>query len=155
MMKQIFLIADDFTREKKMKEHIKVGKCMKTDVHSRERILTDLEEQLVVEALKLPNKTHPDTPIGDEGKNRILRQVDPLEEVKGVFRNEEIGCTHMEIAQMYDLVDFNSASKLTGNKFVFLKNEAAQLELALSSWVMNKVARKGFTAVLPPELARQ
>jgi seryl-tRNA synthetase len=37
-------------------------------------------------------------------------------------------------------LDFENASKLTGNKFVFLKNEAALLEMALCSWALNFVA---------------
>ena len=36
-----------------------------------------------------------------------------------------------------------------------MKNEAAMLELALSNWVLNKVARKGFEAITTPDLARQ
>lgn len=50
------------------------------------------------------------------------------------------GMTHIEIAKKFDLLDFNSASKLTGNKFVFIKSQLAILELALCNWVLNKVA---------------
>lgn len=63
--------------------------------------------------------------------------------------------THIEIAEKFDLLDFNNASKLTGNKFVFMKNEAAILELALCNWALSKVAKKGFTPVTTPDLARQ
>ena len=63
--------------------------------------------------------------------------------------------THIEIAETFDLIDFQNASKLTGNKFVFLKNEAAMLELALCNWALNLVSKKGFTAVTTPDLARQ
>jgi len=38
---------------------------------------------------------------------------------------------------------------------VFLKNEAAILEMALSNWVLNKVAKKGFEPIMTPDLARQ
>lgn len=51
-------------------------------------------------------------------------------------------------------MDFINASKLTGNKFVFFKNEAAQLELALCNWAFNLVAKKGYTPVTTPDLAR-
>jgi len=56
---------------------------------------------------------------------------------------------------MFDLMDFANASKLTGSKFVFLKNEAAMLELALVNWAMTKVAKKGFTPFTTPDIARQ
>ena len=63
--------------------------------------------------------------------------------------------SHLEIAQKFDLLDFGAASKLTGSKFVFLKNEAAMMELALCNWAMTLVARKGFTAISTPDIARQ
>ena len=51
-------------------------------------------------------------------------------------------------------MDFQNASKLTGNKFVIYKNEAALLELAICNWALNLVAKKGYTVVSPPDLAR-
>ena len=72
-----------------------------------------------------------------------------------LHRNKSLdNLTHIEIADRFDLLDFANASKLTGNKFVFLKNEAALLEMALCNWAMNLVVKKGFTPVLTPDLAR-
>ena len=65
------------------------------------------------------------------------------------------GDTHLEIAKNFDLLDFQNAAKITGNKFVFLKNEAALLELALTNWVVNLVTKKGYEPVLTPDLARK
>ena len=56
---------------------------------------------------------------------------------------------------MFDLVDFANAAKLTGSKFVFLKNEAAILELALCNYAMNKVMKRGYTPIMPPDIVRQ
>jgi seryl-tRNA synthetase len=52
-------------------------------------------------------------------------------------------------------LDFHNASKLTGSKFVMLKNEAAMLELALTNWALQKVAARGFTAMTTPDIARE
>jgi len=103
----------------------------------------------VEQALKLPNKTHYDSPVGDESKNiEVATGGPPIDHSKEVF-------SHLEIAQKFDLLDFGAASKLTGSKFVFLKNEAAMLELALCNWALNLVAKKGFTAISTPDIARQ
>ncbi len=100
--------------------------------------------------MKLPNKTHPDSPIGSEHNNKVVRTNS--EEHK--LRNKKMR-SHLEIGEMFDLYDFNSASKLTGNKFVFMKNEAALLELALINYALNLVAKKpGFTPVTTPDFAR-
>lgn len=96
----------------------------------------------------MPNKTHPDSPVGGESDNKVLRMNS--EEFKS--KNKR---SHLEIGEMFDLFDFNSASKITGNKFVFLKNEAAILELALINYAMNFVTKKpGFTAITTPDIAR-
>jgi len=80
-----------------------------------------------------------------------LREVQSENSLK---KNTKLDYTHIEIADRFDLLDFNNASKLTGNKFVFFKNEAAILELALCNWALNFVAKKGFTPVTTPDLAR-
>ena len=46
---------------------------MKKDLSKREKLIEEIENQLVLEALKLPNKTHFDSPIGDESKNRVIK----------------------------------------------------------------------------------
>ena len=56
---------------------------------------------------------------------------------------------------MFDLVDFANASKLTGSKFVFLKNEAAILELALCNYAMHKLMKRGYTPITTPDIVRQ
>lgn len=49
-----------------MEQHTKVGKSYKKQVQDRENLIDELEAQLVQEALKLPNKTHIDSPVGGE-----------------------------------------------------------------------------------------
>jgi len=97
--------------------------------------------------MKLPNKTHPDSPVGPEDNNRIVKMV-------GEKPKNFKARGHLQIAEDFDLLDFQSASKITANKFVFLKNEAAILELALINWAFNLVAKKGFTPISTPDLAR-
>ena len=97
----------------------------------------------------MPNKTHMDSPVGDESKNRLVKEGGPE-----IVSREKTEFSHLEIGQKFDLLDFASASKLTGNKFVFLKNEAALLEMALCNWAMNLVAKKGYTPVSTPDIAR-
>eukprot|EP00354_Favella_ehrenbergii_P011597 CAMPEP_0170467896 /NCGR_PEP_ID=MMETSP0123-20130129/11293_1 /TAXON_ID=182087 /ORGANISM="Favella ehrenbergii, Strain Fehren 1" /LENGTH=396 /DNA_ID=CAMNT_0010734357 /DNA_START=194 /DNA_END=1384 /DNA_ORIENTATION=- len=148
LTKQIVTIEDDRVREDKLSQHTKVGKTYKKQVQDREQILDTLEHELVEQALKLPNKTHHDSPVGDETKNKVVRKGGPA-----ILQTQKAEMGHLEIAKEFDLLDFASASKLTGNKFVFLKNEAALLEMALCNWAMNLVASKGYTAISTPDIA--
>jgi len=69
LIKQILLIEQQKQREKKLEEHAAVGKDYKKDIAQREAELDEVEKQLVKEALRLPNKTHPDSPVGGENEN--------------------------------------------------------------------------------------
>eukprot|EP00347_Sterkiella_histriomuscorum_P002811 403366713 len=146
-LKAILVMGDEEKKEKLMESHHKIGKSFKTDLQNYEKDLDNIELQLITEALKLPNKTHPDSPVGTELNNKVIRQNS--EKYKGLHKK-----SHLEIGEQFDLFDFQNASKLTGNKFVFLKNEAAILELALINYAINKVGKKGFTPVTTPDFAR-
>jgi seryl-tRNA synthetase len=98
--------------------------------------------------MKLPNKTHFDSPVGSEENNLVVATGGPP-------INKAVNTDHLTIGHMFDLFDFANASKLTGSKFVFLKNEAAMLELALCSYAMTKVVKRGFTPFTTPDIARQ
>jgi seryl-tRNA synthetase len=50
--------------------------------------------------------------------------------------------------------NFEAGSRVAGNNFVFFRNEAALMELALVQWVMGKAAARGFTPVLTPDVVR-
>jgi len=52
------------------------------------------------------------------------------------------------------LIDLESAAKVSGQKFYYLKNAAALLEVALINWSLNHVVSKGFTPLSTPDLAR-
>ena len=98
LIKQVVTIEDDVKRLKKLEEHNSVAKCMKNDIQEREKKLSSLETDLVSEALKLPNKTHLDSPIGGEDSNKLVKEV---EAKKGIKQNVRLskGLTHIEIAE--------------------------------------------------------
>jgi seryl-tRNA synthetase len=110
--------------------------------------LDSIEGELMRETLKLPNKTHPLTPIGDESKSEILF-------TKGKPPTFSFSPkSHLEIGESLDLFDFDNGAKLTGAKFMFMKNQAALLELALINFGMSKAIKKGFTPILTPDVTQ-
>lgn len=78
----------------------------------------------------------------------LRKEVGSKREFDFEFRN------HVEVAESLDLVDFESAAVVSGNKFYYLRNEAALLELALINWAFSKVLAKGFTPIMTPDLVR-
>ena len=141
-------MEDDHKREQKLKQHSKVGKTFKVQVHERESLIASVEQELVEQALRLPNKTHVDSPIGGEEKNVIVATGGPE-----IDRSNTT--SHLDVGAKFDILDFGSASKLSGSKFVFMRNEAALLEMALCNWALNFVAKKGYTPLTTPDIAKQ
>ena len=54
-----------------------------------------------------------------------------------------------------DLIDFEGGARVTGQKFYYLKNQAAFLELALAQYALRLLQEDGFTIFLTPDLARK
>jgi len=61
----------------------------------------------------------------------------------------------MGLSELLGLIDFHSARKVSGQKFVYLRNGLALLEMALIHWTMHEAVKKGWTPVLPPDLVRE
>jgi seryl-tRNA synthetase len=110
-------------------------------------------ERLAAEASaihnSMPNLTHPDSPIGGEDASREVRRgqldVRPMK-----FPVQD----HVALAEQHNLIDFEGGARIAGHGFYFLKNEAALLELALQQYVIQLLAREGFTPMITPDLAR-
>jgi len=127
---------------------VKDQKKHNQDITKFQDELAIIEEKLMTEALKIPNQTHPDSPIGDESKANVLKTVG----IKPEFDFEPMD--HLEIGKKYDLFDFENAAKITDSKFVLLKNEAALLEQALINYGIDKIVKKGFTFMTTPDICK-
>lgn len=135
-------------KEKLLKRHHKIGTTFKNDLKKYTEDLNSIEDQLMTEAMKLPNKTSFDSPIGDESKNEVLY----VKGEKPTFDFEPKD--HLELSKIHDLFDFDNAAKLTGSKNVFLKNQAALLELALVNFGVSKALKHGFSPILTPDMVK-
>eukprot|EP00180_Rhodochaete_pulchella_P001469 Plantae.Rhodophyta-Rhodochaete_pulchella.ctg22793.p1 GENE.Plantae.Rhodophyta-Rhodochaete_pulchella.ctg22793~~Plantae.Rhodophyta-Rhodochaete_pulchella.ctg22793.p1 ORF type:complete len:473 (-),score=58.45 Plantae.Rhodophyta-Rhodochaete_pulchella.ctg22793:249-1532(-) len=125
------------------------GKLIKAQVAEVEARLSDVQIQLNAQAARIPNMTHPDVPIGEESNAAILREV-------GAQRNFDFPIrSHVDLGAELDLFDFENAARVTGNKFYYLRNAGALLEVALISWAMSQAAARGFTPMTTPDLARE
>ena len=124
----------------------KDSKKYSDDIAKMQSDLSIIELNLMSLVCKIPNLTHPDAPIGDEKEAKVLKTVG---EVKN---NNE--CDHIEIGKKFDLFDFDNGTKITGSKFVILKNQAAILEQALINYAIDSIIKKGYTFIITPDIAK-
>jgi len=118
----------------------------------KEQLQTDIDKFGAEAALilnSLPNLTHPDSPIGGEDASKELRRGSVPVKTFG-FPVQD----HVALAEQHNLIDFEGGARVAGHGFYFLKNEAAQLEMALQQFAMDKLIGEGFTPMITPDLAR-
>ena len=107
---------------------------------------TRLNEQLA----EIPNIPFDDVPEGeDETANILLRQWGEKPEFS--FAPKQ----HFEIGDGLGLMDFETAAKLSGARFVVLKGEFARLERALAAFMLDIHTKEfGYQEIIPPFLVR-
>ena len=106
------------------------------------------EAELTAGLEALPNLLAPDVPEGsDESFNVVLQQHGiPL---LPNFETKQ----HFELGEAFGLMDFATAARLSGSRFVVLKGALARLERALGQWMLGlHTEAHGYTEVSPPLL---
>jgi len=104
-----------------------------------------------------PNLPADDVPVGrDEKDNREVRKVGAPPKFAWTNKPKE----HFEIGEALGLMDFETAAKLSGSRFVVLRGQLARLERALAQFMLDlhtapeKDAVGGYTEIMPPYLVR-
>ncbi|GIL53114.1 hypothetical protein Vafri_8798 [Volvox africanus] len=124
------------------------GQELKDQLAAVEERLTRAEATLQREGQRVPNLTHPDVPLGGEEAAAVLREVGAQRQFSFTPKD------HVTLAEALDLVDFESAAEVSGQKFYYLRNAGALLELALVNYAFNKVVSRGFTPIMTPDLVK-
>lgn len=108
-----------------------------------------IEDDLRSNLYQIPNMTHPDAPVGtDAAANKVVSKFGEPKTFD--FKPKD----HVTLCESLDLADFEAGTKVSGQKFYFLKNEAALLEIALVQYAMHTAVKAGYTPVITPDLAR-
>ena len=104
------------------------------------------------ELAAIPNLPGPETPDGkDENDNVEVRRYGAPPKFPDGFKPKE----HFEIGEALGLMDFDSAAKLSGARFVVLRGPLARLERALMQFMLDLHTRQhGYEEINPPVLVR-
>ena len=128
---------------------IEESRTMKERIPAKETELHEVEERLREEQLKIPNMTHPDSPIGkDDTENVEIRRWG--EAPRFDFEPRD----HVEIGDLLGIIDFDAGAKTTGSKFYFLRGDAVLLELGLIRYALDILTERGYEPTITPDLAR-
>jgi seryl-tRNA synthetase len=124
---------------------------LKSDItNAGDDVVKKREDELNNLLATIPNNPAPDVPIGpDADANVELRKYGEPKQFS--FQPKH----HFEIGEALGLMDFETAAKLSGARFVVLKGALARLERALAQFMLDlHTSEHGYTEVAPPLLVR-
>ena len=125
------------------------SKTLKADLAVKESDLAEHIKKFTELLGRVPNRTHKASPLGrDDTENVEFRRFKSPTQFSFTPKD------HIQIGKDLDLIDFESAIKVAGSKFYYLKNEAVSLEFALIQHALKMLRQEGFTLVCTPDLAR-
>lgn len=128
-----------------MQEVSQLGDSLKSTENEFNQIQQSMSELLY----KMPNILDESVPIGkDENENKEIRRV-------GVPRDFDFTVKdHVDLGlNLNKQIDFEAASKISGSRFVILKNKIAKLHRALTQYMLDvQTVERGYEEVYVPYL---
>ena len=139
--------AKEVGRAEALKEEVA---RLKTTIQEGEANEREIEKKYQDLLATIPNTPAADVPVGpDAGANVELRKVGTPK--KFAFQPKQ----HFELGEALGLMDFETAVKLSGARFVVLKGPLARLERALAQFMLDlHTSEHGYTEINPPLLVR-
>lgn len=149
------VVSDQVAVLKRNKENADQLIAEMKEVNERIKVLDEelrqLDEQLEQILLGLPNLPHESTPIGTSEEDNVVVRTwgDPR-----AF--EFPARAHWDLAQELGILDFETAAKVTGSRFVFYKGLGARLERALMNFMLDlHTGQHGYEEVIPPYMVNR
>uniref|UniRef100_A0A3B4EH00 serine--tRNA ligase n=1 Tax=Pygocentrus nattereri TaxID=42514 RepID=A0A3B4EH00_PYGNA len=109
---------------------------------------SDLEQQYYCRALRLPNRTHPDVPVGDESKARVVEVVGQKAEFDFKARG------HLEIGERLDIIRQRRLAHVSGHRSYYLRAAGARLQTALQNFALDLLQKRGFIPMVVPDVLK-
>ncbi len=130
-------ITDEFQRAQDIDEKIK-------EVEKR---VTEQEQKTHSYLMQLPNLLEESVPVGKDSNDNVqVKTWGAIPKFDFQIRN------HIDLALDLDQIDMERAGKISGARFFYLKNQVAQLDMALMCLAVEELSKKGYTPIIPPYL---
>ncbi|KAF3693063.1 Serine--tRNA ligase, mitochondrial [Channa argus] len=107
-----------------------------------------LDQEFYEQALRLPNATHPDVPVGDESQARVVELVGEKREFDFKPRG------HVELGEELGLLRQRHLSHISGHRSYYLRGAGARLQTALQNFALDKLQQRGFSPMVVPDMLK-
>ena len=121
------------------------------EISNIEKKVATLEIKLQYLIVRLPNMLADEVPTGkNEEQNVVVRTIGKIRKFNFIPKQ------HFEIGEYLRQMDFKNAAKITGSRFVVLKNELAKMERALINFMVDHHTNNfGYTEFSTPYLVNE
>ena len=132
--------------KKKDESKFSRSKEISKEIEKIENSLSKIQKDISLILDSLPNIALDDVPVGkNETSNKEIKKNGEIP----TFNFKPL--SHYEIGNKLNLMDFDTASKVSGSRFVFLKGNLAMLERAISNFMLDTHIKEfGYQEVSPP-----
>jgi len=131
-------------------KEITKGKAMDADITALEKQVAEDEQKVHRLLMEIPNLLHESVPYGkDENDNVQMRVWGKLPKFSFTPKG------HIELGLDLDIIDIERAGKIAGARFFYLKGAGVLLDMALMSFALEEVVKKGYIPIEPPFLMKR
>ncbi|RCL80512.1 MAG: serine--tRNA ligase, partial [Rhodobacteraceae bacterium] len=136
--------------EKEFEKLRKLVADKKTEVADMNVKAKAIDKELNLALMSLPNKLHQDVPDGEDEDQNV--EISSWGTPKKIDNPKE----HFEIPAAVSGMDFKTAAKLSGSRFVVLRGAMARLHRALAQFMLDvHVNEHGLTETMTPVLVKE
>ena len=115
-----------------------------------EKQVTQQEQKTHGYLMQLPNLLDESVPLGKDSNDNVqIKTWETIPKFNFPIKN------HVELALDLDQIDMERAGKISGARFFYLKNQVAQLDMALMSFAIEELTKNGYTPIIPPYLMKR
>ncbi len=138
------------SKEKKP-ENFKKSKKLSSNIEELSKKNVQLKNQLHKLLSNLPNIPLDDVPIGkDDTFNKVIKKEGKINKFDFKIMS------HVDIGEKNNELDFETSSKLSGSRFVILKDKLALLERALINFMLDIHTKKfSYSEISPPLIVNE
>lgn len=144
------IISSKKRNKQDISEDIKLMDQIGNRIKSLESKILDVDSKFKRYIMLLPNLIHESVPIGkSETDNVIIRKYGTIKQFGYPIKD------HIDIGHNLDLIDIDRASKISGSRFYFLKDQLVRINQALISFALDFLYERGYTLLQPPYMIRK
>lgn len=135
-------------------EEANAAKAKTQELKAKDKVVKEeverLAEEIQQELYNIPNVPNSIVPAGNsEDDNKEVSRHGKRPTFDGEAK------PHWELADHYQLIDFDMGSKVTGAGFPFYKGKGAKLQRALINFFLDQAEQAGYEEFIPPHVVNE